>query len=96
MLTRLLLAPFTVVNVVVFGAALIVKVVALIDALIRPQLAFRSAGKQSKVFWVAVLALAVVFYYGLGLLGLAGLVAAIVYLVDVRPRLRELRRGSRW
>ncbi|NUT98219.1 MAG: DUF2516 family protein, partial [Saccharothrix sp.] len=27
---------------------------------------------------------------------LAGLVAVIVYLVDVRPRLIEVQRGPRW
>jgi len=32
----------------------------------------------------------------LGLFNLAGTIAAIVYLVDVRPAVRELRRPGPW
>jgi len=76
-------------------AMLAVKVWALVDAIIRPAPLYIAAGKQSKTFWVVILALSVVFL-GIGLLGLAGLVASIVYLVDVRPAIRDLRgqRGS--
>ena len=31
-----------------------------------------------------------------GIFGLLGTVAAIVYLVDVRPAVRELKRGGPW
>jgi hypothetical protein len=30
------------------------------------------------------------------LLWLAGLTGSLVYLLDVRPRLREVQRGGRW
>lgn len=63
------------------------KVWALIDALRRPAGAFVAAGKQTKVIWVAMLTV-VVLLGGTGVLGLfalAGTVAAVVYLVDVRP-----------
>jgi hypothetical protein len=47
---------------------------------------------------VGILAAAVLLGLGsvLGLLSLAGTVAAIVYLVDVRPAVRELQRGGPW
>jgi hypothetical protein len=73
-------------------ALLVVELWALIDAVLRPASAYEAAGKQSKVFWVVILVLAVLFR-GLGLLGLLGLIAAIVYLVDVRPALREVSGG---
>ncbi|MDX6286320.1 MAG: hypothetical protein QOG53_1805 [Frankiales bacterium] len=73
-------------------AMLVVELWALVDAAIRPAQAYVAAGKQSKVFWVVILVLAV-FFRGLGLLGLIGLVAAIVYLVDVRPALRGVSGG---
>lgn len=80
----------------VFGllglALFALKAFALIDAALRPQPVWRAAVSQSKTFWLVLLVLALLFG-GVGILGLAGLVAAIVYLVDVRPKLREVRGG---
>ncbi|WP_329488399.1 DUF2516 family protein [Kitasatospora sp. NBC_01246] len=79
------------------------KLFALIDAATRPEDAYRATDKKTKGFWLAVLGIA----FGLDLLfganfltsflTLAGLVAAIVYMVDVRPAIRELtnRGGGR-
>jgi hypothetical protein len=36
------------------------------------------------------------FSYPLNLLSLASVVAAVVYLADVRPAVREVSGGSRW
>jgi hypothetical protein len=71
---------------------LVVDLWALIDASIRPAPAYISADKRTKGFWVAVLAAATVFFW-IGFLALIGLVASIVYLVDVRPALREVSGG---
>lgn len=68
------------------------KVFALVDAAVRPEPVWRAAVTQSKTLWLVLLVLSVLFR-GLGILGLAGLVATIVYLVDVRPKLREVRGG---
>jgi O-antigen ligase len=78
--------------------ALGLKLWALIDAIARPTQAYVAAGKLTKVAWVAILAAAVLLggTNVLGLFGLVGLVAAIVYLVDVRPAVRELQRGGPW
>ncbi|MER5351808.1 DUF2516 family protein [Kitasatospora sp. NPDC002551] len=79
------------------------KLFALIDAATRPEDAYRAADKKTKGFWLAILGIA----FGLDLLfganfmtsflTLAGLVAAIVYVVDVRPAIRALtnRGGGR-
>jgi hypothetical protein len=77
-------------------ALLVLELFAVVDACIRPTQAYPAAGKQTKVFWVVILILAV-FFRGIGILGLAGLIATIVYLVDVRPALKEVGggRGSR-
>ena len=74
------------------------KLWALIDASTRPTAAYPAAGKLTKVAWVAILAAALVlgWFSVLGLFGLIGTVAAIVYLVDVRPAVRELRSGGPW
>ncbi len=78
--------------------ALALKVWALVDAVSRPAPAYVAAGKLTKVAWVVILALAVVLggTSVLGLFGLVGVIAAIVYLVDVRPAVREMRPGGPW
>ncbi len=70
---------------------------ALVDALIRPAAGYVAAGKLTKPAWAAITGLAalVVFWQGpMSFLGLPAIIAAIVYLVDVRPAVRGLRRGG--
>ena len=87
---------------VVLGfAAFGLKVWALADASTRPAAAYAATGKLTKPAWAGILAAAVLLdlltgLNVLGLFGLLGIVAAIVYLVDVRPAVRELRRGGPW
>ena len=90
---RALMFPLYGVFFVISLAMLAVKIWALVDACTRPEHAFPATGKQTKQFWVIVLVLALVVSF-VGFLSLVGLVAAIVYLVDVRPRVREIRRGG--
>jgi Protein of unknown function (DUF2516) len=78
------------------------KVFALLDAAFRREDAYRATGKQTKPFWLIILGLAVVLDIVLnsGLLSIfaiVGLVAAIVYVVDVRPAVRAVtpKRGKR-
>jgi hypothetical protein len=78
-------------------AVVILAAWALVDALIRPASAYVAAGKLTKPAWGAITALALVFAYFtavLSFLWLPAVIAAIVYLVDVRPALRGLRRGN--
>jgi hypothetical protein len=80
---------------------------ALVDAARRPASAFVAAGKRTKQVWMIVLGIATAVSFfcvpgplGLGLLpsflGLLSAVAAIVYLVDVRPAVapHSGRRGG--
>ncbi|WP_237536102.1 DUF2516 family protein [Streptomyces sp. SID3343] len=96
----LLTAKFGEVMTWLFLGILLLKVFCLFDAAFRREDAFRAADKQKKSFWLILLGVAVVVDVlptGLGLmLMLAGLVAAIVYLVDVRPALKQVggRRGG--
>ena len=72
---------------------------ALIDAALRPAAAFPAADKLTKPIWTAILAGALLLSFlfgGTSLFGLAGIVAAIVYLVDVRPAVRSMRPGGPW
>jgi len=82
-------------------AAFVVETWAFIDAIIRPTQAYTAAGKQTKPIWMIILGVAFVLglysaaYGGVtGFLSVAAFVAAAVYLVDVRPKVRGIRSGS--
>ena len=88
----------------VYWACLILGAVALIDATRHRADAYPAADRKTKKFWIVLLgggAAAQLLFPALGggilsILGLAGIVAAIVYLVDVRRRVIGASRGSRW
>ncbi|MEU6232552.1 DUF2516 family protein [Kitasatospora sp. NPDC047058] len=86
------LNPFWWVGIAILGF----KLFALVDAAVRREDAYRAADKKTKGFWLAVLgaAFGLDLLFGVDLLysflTIAGLVAAIVYMVDVRPAIKEL------
>jgi hypothetical protein len=73
---------------------------AFVDALVRPAAGFVAAGKLTKPGWAAITGLATLIIFWqqspMTFLGLPATIAAIVYLVDVRPAVRGLRRGNSW
>ena len=78
-------------------ATLALVVWAFVDAVIRPAAGFVAAGKLTKPGWLAITGIAalIVFWFGpLSFLGLPAVIAGVVYLVDVRPAVRGLRRGN--
>jgi hypothetical protein len=82
-------------------AAFVVETWAFVDAIIRPAPAFVAVGKQTKPIWLIILGVAFVLglytaaYGGVTqMLAVIAFVAAAVYLADVRPKVREFRRGS--
>jgi hypothetical protein len=82
-----------------FYAALALTAWAFVDSLIRPAAGFVAAGKLTKPAWAAItgVSIAVIWYLGpMSFLGLPAIIAAVVYLVDVRPAVRGLRRGNGW
>ncbi|MGN6598210.1 MAG: DUF2516 family protein [Actinomycetales bacterium] len=87
------------VALVLWVVLLVAKAVALVDALRYSTPSFPAAGKQSKTLWLIFLGLGLAFHVvtypdPTSLLSLAGDVAAIVYLVDVRPALRAVNGRS--
>ncbi|MFJ3232228.1 DUF2516 family protein [Streptomyces sp. NPDC086787] len=70
----------------------------LFDAAFRREDAFRAADKQTKPFWLVILAIALVVSYLFSILSflpIAGVIASIVYIVDVRPAVKRLSGGGR-
>ena len=90
--------------ILAIGGALI-GVFAAVDAASRRADAFAAADKQTKGTWAGItvacaVVLGLAFFGGAfapqNMLWLAGLTGSLVYLLDVRPRLREVQRGGRW
>lgn len=77
-------------------AMLALAVVAFVLALTAREDAYRAAGKQTKTFWMVILGITVVvdFFLGMLFLQIAGLVASIVFFVDVRPALKQVSGGG--
>jgi len=87
----------TIVYLVVYYGVLALAVWAFVDALVRPGAAYVAAGKLTKPGWMAITAIAalVVYFRGpMDFFGLPAVIAAVVYLVDVRPAVRGLHRGN--
>lgn len=93
------------VGIALGALALGIQVWALVDALLTRGDAFVAAGKRTKGFWLAITGVAaaiglVHFYQPFGMFNLIAIVAAAVYLTDVRPAVAQIRgrgrsRGSR-
>jgi len=86
------------VYLVLFYGTLALTVWAFVDAVVRPAAGFVAAGKLTKPGWLAITGIAMLVLLWqrnpLSFLGLPAVIAAVVYLVDVRPALRGLRRGN--
>jgi uncharacterized YccA/Bax inhibitor family protein len=67
---------------------------AFVDAFTHRAEAYVAADKMTKQAWCIILGLAVVahmlFWDPISLFNIAGIIATLVYLLDVRPALREL------
>ncbi|MFF3948925.1 DUF2516 family protein [Streptomyces sp. NPDC001902] len=82
-------------------ALLVFALFALVDAAIRREDAYRAADKKTKPFWLIILAVAAALIAILPIMSflpVIGLIAVIVYTVDVRPALKQVsgprRRGG--
>ncbi|WHT19099.1 DUF2516 family protein [Crossiella sp. CA-258035] len=97
-----MLEPAYLIMKIIYFAAIPVGLFAFVHALIQRADAFTAADKLSKPAWLGITgggtaALALFPFGGPGsLFWMAGLVAVLVYLVDVRPKVIEAQRGPRW
>ncbi|PZR51682.1 DUF2516 domain-containing protein [Xylanimonas oleitrophica] len=93
---QLLLIAVLAVGIVAF------QVVALVDAVRRPQRAFAAEGKQTKQRWLLFLGIALVIgvlglppsYVTAPILNLISLAPAVIYWVDVRPAIKPYGTGN--
>jgi len=86
-------------NVVLGYIFVALKIWAFVDATTQKKEVFAAVGRQSKLFWSALLGISVLSQFisvwtagsNYGILQLVGLILAIVYLVDQRPKMNEIR-----
>ncbi|OKJ99848.1 MULTISPECIES: DUF2516 family protein [unclassified Streptomyces] len=93
----MLLAGFSTFLFLLNLAMLLIAVVALFIAATAREDAYRAADKQTKMFWLIILGVtvAVNLLVPMLFLQIAGLVASIVFMVDVRPALQQVSGGGR-
>ena len=83
-------------------AAVPVGLFAFVHAGLQRGEAYSAANKRTKPFWMALtgggtVACALFHFYDFTLMfWIAGLVTVLVYIVDVKPKLAEVQRGSQW
>ncbi|MER8085867.1 MULTISPECIES: DUF2516 family protein [unclassified Streptomyces] len=93
----MLLTGFSTLVWLLYMVMLVLAVVALFMAATAREDAYRAADKQKKSFWLIILGItvAVNLFVPMLFLQIAGLVASIVFLVDVRPALKAVSGGGR-
>ena len=77
----------------IWVALLGVKIFAFVDSLRYSNNHYVSAGKRSRTLWIVLTGISLAFHLitdPLHLLNIAGTIASIVYLVDVRPALQQV------
>ncbi|MGW4465485.1 DUF2516 family protein [Micromonospora sp. NBC_01796] len=88
----------TVIELVLLVFALIIEGVALVHAITQRSDAFPAIGTLPKGGWIAILgvclALTLLGFGVLSIFGLIGIAAGLIYLLDVRPGLRDLTDGK--
>ncbi|MET8058937.1 DUF2516 family protein [Streptomyces microflavus] len=92
----MLLSGFGTLLQLLYLGMLVLAVVAFVFAATAREDAYRAADKKKKSFWLVILgvAVAVNLLIPLLFLQLAGVVASIVFMVDVRPALKEVSGGG--
>jgi hypothetical protein len=94
--------PIGILFTALLAAAFVVEAWAFVDVIRRPAGAFLAVGKQTKPIWLIISGVATVlgfafFYLGgiTSMLAVAAFVAGAIYHVDVRPKVKDYRTGTR-
>jgi uncharacterized membrane protein YeiB len=90
---------FETLNVVMGYLFVAIKMWAFVDAVTQKKEVFAAVGKQSKLFWSVLLGISVLSQFisvwrdesNYGPVEIVGLILSIVYLVDQRPKMNEIR-----
>jgi hypothetical protein len=89
----ILLLPLSGAFLIIRLATLVLIAAAVVSALTHRPEAFVAAGKQTKQFWTILLVVGILLSF-VGIFSLIGIVAALVYFLDVRPALQTAGGGG--
>lgn len=95
----MLTSTFSLLVLLLYLGLLVMSIFALAHAALQRPDAYSAADKQTKQFWLIILGISVaiqfinLFMFSLMLLVLVGVIASIVYIVDVRPAVEAVSRG---
>ena len=85
-------------NLLLLVLSLVVQAIALIHCLTQRGDGFQAIGTLPKGAWAAILAICIVLTLlisgPVGIFSLIGIAAALIYLLDVRPGLKDLSDGK--
>ena len=85
-------------NLLILIFSLVVQAIALIHCLTQRGDGFQAIGTLPKGAWAAILAICIVLTLlisgAVGIFSLIGIAAAMIYLLDVRPGLKDLSDGK--
>ena len=86
------------INLLILIFSLVIQAVALIHCLTQRGDGFQAIGTLPKGAWAAILAICIVLTLlvssAVGIFSLIGIAAALIYLLDVRPGLKDLSDGK--
>jgi hypothetical protein len=86
------------INSLLLVLSLIVQAVALIHCLTQRGDGFQAIGTLPKGAWAAILVVCIILTFlvsgAIGIFSLIGIAAALIYLLDVRPGLKDLTDGK--
>lgn len=94
----MLLSGFNSLMGFVFLGLMVFAIFCFVDAMLRREDAFRAADKKTKKFWLILLGVTVAVHLlplQLFFLMIAGVIANIVYMVDVRPAVIQVSGGGK-
>ncbi|MFN8125192.1 MAG: DUF2516 family protein [Candidatus Nanopelagicales bacterium] len=85
----------SIVTIAVWAVFLVLKVWAFVDCLRQRPDAFPAVQRQNKNLWLILTGLSALtglLFDPLGIIGIAGVVVALLYLFEIKPRIAELTR----
>ncbi|WP_122981449.1 DUF2516 family protein [Actinoplanes teichomyceticus] len=86
------------IELIILIFALILEAVAFVHCLTQRGAGFQALGTLPKGAWAAIIGVSIFLTYlgqsALGIFGLIGIAASLIYLLDVRPGLRDIADGK--
>ena len=81
------------ITMIIYVVFAVLKIWAFVDCLRQRKDAFPAVNRQTKTLWLVltgISALTGLVFDPLGIIGIAGVVVALIYLFEIKPKIQEL------